>query len=182
MSNQPRVAKVLAALLVSMTTGAICLMALSGNPPLAGPFSLSSYTGLVPVEKVIRSRTEQQPDRWDRVEVYYSGTTAGNIEQLASLGGLAAPENLNCHFVVCNGRGGTDGQILSTQKWQRQWSIVRGANWNDRAQAIRICVIADGKTARPTDCQIRRVYALVDKLCQKFLIPPKSIYYPGNWQ
>jgi hypothetical protein len=33
MSNQPRVVKVLAALLISMTTGAVLLMALGDNPP-----------------------------------------------------------------------------------------------------------------------------------------------------
>ena len=37
MSYQPRVARVLVVLLVSMTTGAIVLMALGNHPPSAGP-------------------------------------------------------------------------------------------------------------------------------------------------
>lgn len=185
MSNQPRVAKVLAALLVSMTTGAIVLMALSGNPPSAGPFSLSIYVGLDrldPIEAAVRSRAAQHPNRWDCVEIYCSGTKTGNIEQLASLSGLAGPEDLDCHFVVCNGLGGGNGRILPTEKWQMQWSITPSRTWNGRSQAIRICVVGDGITARPTDYQIKRVYALVDKLCQRFRIQPKSIRYPKNWQ
>ena len=51
MPNQARVAKVLAALLASMTTGAIVLMALGHNPPSAGPFSLWTYCSLDPVKK-----------------------------------------------------------------------------------------------------------------------------------
>ncbi|MHC4125699.1 MAG: hypothetical protein ACYSRR_04500, partial [Planctomycetota bacterium] len=111
MSNQPRVAKVLAALLISMTAGATLLMALSDDPPSAGPFCLSSYYRLNPIEKAVTSRAAQSPNRWNCIEIYYSDTKAGNLEQLASLNGLARAEDINCHFVICNGLGANDGQI-----------------------------------------------------------------------
>ncbi len=182
MSNQPRVAKVLAALLVSMTTGAIVLMALANDPPSAGPFCLSSYYRLNSVERAIRSLAAQSPNRWNCIEIYYSATRAGNIQQLASLSGLAAPEDINCHFVVCNGLGGDDGQIQPTEKWQRQWSIIPGRTWHGTGQTVRICVIADGKTAHPTDFQRKRAEALVEVLFRKFDIQTDCIYYPGDWQ
>ena len=180
MSNQPRVVKVLAALLVSMTTGAVALMALGNNPPSAGPFCLSSYYRLDPVERAISSRSAQSPSRWNCIEIYYSGTKAGNIEQLASLSGLASPEDLNCHFVICNGLGDSDGQIEPTEKWQRQWSSIPGRTWYGGSQTIRICIIANGKACPPTDCQIKRTEALVEGLHRKFNIPPESIYYPND--
>ncbi len=179
MSNQPRVAKVLAALLVSMTAGAMVLMALGDNHPSAGLFSLSMH---IPVEKAIRSRTSQSHGRWGRIEIYYSGTKAGNIEHLASLGGLASDEDINCHFVICNGLGGGDGQIQPTEKWQRQWSIISGRTWYGSGQTIRICVIADGKTAQPTDSQKRRTQVLVEELRRRFGIQPESVYYPSDWR
>lgn len=178
MSDQPRVIRVLAALLVSMTLGAIVLMTLGNNPPSAGPFSLSSYFR---VEKAVLSDVHESPDRWSRIEVYYSGTKAGNIEQLASLSGLARPEDLNCHFVVCNGLGGGDGQIQPTEKWQRQWSIVPGRNWYGSAQTIRVCIIGDGKAACPTGCQVRGVRALVEGLRRNFSIQVESVIYPNYW-
>ena len=181
MSDQPRVVKVLVALLVSMTAGAIVLMALSGRPPLAGPFSLASYTGLDPIAEAVHSRVAQQPQRWRAIEVYFSGTTAGNIEQLTSLYGLSKAEDLNCHFVVCNGSGGGDGQVFATEKWQRQWSIVSSRAWSGPNQTIRVCVIADGKGSPATEYQIKRTYALIEKLYQEFSIHPKSIRYPENW-
>ncbi|MHC4572034.1 MAG: peptidoglycan recognition protein family protein [Planctomycetota bacterium] len=180
MPNQPRVAKVLAALLVSMTTGAIVLMALGKEPPSAGPFCLSSYYRLDPIEKAISSRAAQFPDRWNCIEIYYSTTKAGNIEQLASLSGLANPDDINCHFVICNGLGAADGQIQPTEKWQRQWSIIPGRTWYGTGQTIRICIIADGQTARPTNLQIKRTEALVEALRRKFNIPPEYIYYPND--
>ena len=184
MSNQPRVAKVLAALLVSMTAGAIVLIALGDNSPSAGLFSLSSdyLRHFEPVEKAIRSRASQSPGRWGRIEIYHSGTKVGNIEQLASLAGLAGAQDINCHFVVCNGLGGTDGQIQSTEKWQEQWSIIPGRTWYGTSQTIRICVIADGHTCRPTDSQIRRAEALIEGLCRKFDIAHNSAYYPNDWK
>jgi hypothetical protein len=182
MSNQPRVAKVLAALLVSMTLGAVVLMALGSNPPSAGPFCLSSYYRLDPVEQAISSRAAQSNYRWNCIEIYYSNTRAGNIEQLASLSGLSSSEDINYHFVICNGLGADDGQIQPTEKWQRQWSVLPERTWNGSSQTIRICVIADDKTVRPTNLQIKRVESLVEALSRKFNIQPRDISYPSNWK
>ncbi len=182
MSNQPRIVKVLAALLISMTIGAIVLMALGNHPPSAGPFCLSSYYHLDPIEKAISSQTTQSPHRWNCIEIYYSNTKAGNLEQLASLNGLTSPEDINCHFVICNGLGAGDGQIQSTEKWQRQWSIVPGQTWYGSSQTIRICVIAGGESVRPTNLQLKRTETLVETLSRKFNIQPEHIYYPGSWK
>jgi len=181
MSNQPRVAKVLLALLASMTTGAVVLMAMDGNAPSAKPFSLSTYYRLDDIDKVINSEATQSADRWSRIEVYFSGTTAGNIEQLTSLSGLSSAEMLDCHFVVCNGLGGKDGQVEVTKKWQRQWSVIPSRTWYGTPQTIRICVVADGKDRPATNAQLRRVEHLVEKLARRFNIDPASIFYPGNW-
>ncbi len=182
MSNQPRIVKVLAALLVSMTVGAVILMALGNNAPSAGPFCLSSYYRLGSIEEAIRSTATQYPARWNCIEVYYSGTKSGNLEQLAPLNGLANSDDLNCHFVICNGLGGGDGQIQPTEKWQQQWSAIPGRSWYGSGQTIRICLIADGSTAQPTDFQKKRADSLVQALHRKFEITPQTIYYPSNWQ
>lgn len=178
MSNQPRVARVLAVLLVAMTVAAIVLMALQGSPPSAGPFCLSSYYRLNPVAETVYSHAAQSPNRWSSIEAYCSGTAAGNIEQLASLGGLVTYEDINCHFVICNGLGGGDGQIQPTEKWQKQWSVVPDRNWYGSIQTIRICVIAE---AGPTDNQLKRLHDLSEVLCERFEISPENIYYPSNW-
>ena len=156
-------------------------MALRNTPPSAGAFCLSSYYHLDPVAEAILSRAPQFPNRWKSIEIYYSGTKAGNIEQLAALNGLAKSEDVNCHFVICNVLGGGDGQILPTEKWQRQWSIIPGRTWYGTDRTVRICVIADAKTYRPTDSQVKRIEALVEGLYRKFDIRPESIYYPNDW-
>ena len=182
MRNQPRVAKILVALIVSMTFGAVVLLALGNNPPSAGPFCLNAYYRLAAVEDVTNSAESQYSSRWNRAEVYYSNTKSGNIKQLAALHGIGEPSELNCHFVVCNGSGGEDGQILKTSKWDRQWSVIPDRNWFGTDQTIRICIIGDGKQTPVTDCQLKRTEALVEYLYRKFDIKPDSIFYPTDWQ
>ena len=178
MPNQARVAKVLAILLASMTVGAIILMALGHNPPSAGPFSLWTYYSLDPVNKAISSRPFKSGDDWNSIEIYYSGTQTGNIDQLTSLNGLSNPDDIKCHFCVYNGFGGSDGQIQTTNKWKQQ----SPATSIESDKTIRICLIADGKTKYPTDCQLKRIQVLVDALCKKFRIQPRSIDYPSEWR
>jgi hypothetical protein len=180
MSVQPREAKVFAALVVSMTVGTMVLMALGNNPPSAGAFCLSNYYHLEPIDEVIASRTVQPTDRWNRIEICYSGTKAGNIEQLSSLNGLTNPDNINCHFVICNGLGAADGQIQPNERWRRQLSIIPDRH-HGSSRTIRICIISDGKTTLPTDFQTKRADALLDGLHQKYNIQPESIYYPKGW-
>jgi hypothetical protein len=182
MPNQARVVKVLATLLASMTIGAVVLMALGHNPPSAGPFSLWTYQRLDPVKNAISSRAAQSPDRWNSIELHYSGTKGGNIKRLAALNRLANPDDLNCHFCLCNGNGAGDGEIQSTELWQKQWSATPGHTWYGSNRTIRICIVADGKTVYPTDSQIKRMQVLVEELCKKFHIGSDSIYYPNDWR
>lgn len=219
MSVRSRQAKVFAALLVSITVGAIILKALGNNPPSAGAFCLSRYYRLDPVEKTILSRATQYAGRWSHIEIYYSGTgaptqsgnavTCGSDRHIPDAGcsmpgygglpgsglGLRQDERpdeldtrresrirnreLRCHFFICNGRIGHDGQILSTEIWQRQCSphqlhqsgqsqtsgtqrcigvgqLVRDKSSSGRSspepgseRTIHICVIANDKDTRP---------------------------------
>ena len=180
MTGHPRVAKVLAALLVSMTVGAVVLMALGNNPPSAGPFCLSSYYRLDSIEKTVFAGITQQPASWNSIEVFYSGTRAGNIEQLASLAGLADSQDLNCHFVICNGLGDNDGTIQTTSRWNMQYAAVSSYGGRNTRSTIRICVISDGKKVYPTEFQIKRTEAIADCLSRKFDIHSTAIRYPWH--
>ncbi len=178
MSNQPRVAKVLAALLVSMTAGAVVLMALGNNPPPAGAFALSNITGQGPIDAAMSPALASPRDRWDAIEVYYSNTSSGNCEQLARAYGLESADDLSCHFVVCNKSCGQDGRIEITRKWRDQASAVADAARYGRR--VRICIVSDGRTTWPTHYQLISVDQLLTRLCRKFDIPAGSVYYPSE--
>ena len=184
---QSREAKVFAALALSMTIGVIILHALGNNPPSAGAFCLWRYTKVVSAEEAVLTPTAKPSGVWKSIEIYYSGTTSGNIQQLAFLSGLTDPEEINCHYVICNGRGADDGQIQPTEKWQRQQPVIR--SWLNpehqdasTGQTIFICVIADSKIAPPTKQQIKTTLALVKGLCNKFNISPEAVRCPAEWK
>ncbi len=176
MSNQPRVVKVLAALLVSMTVGAFALMALGNNPPSAGPFCLSAYYRLTSVDQAVRSKACQSPHRWDSIEIFFSGTQGGSLQHP---GGAV---DKTSHFLICNGLGGGDGEIETTENWQRQWSIRPDRTWQGTDRTIRICLIGDGVKTLPTDCQLKRLEMLLEALGRKFHTPAESVYLPSDCQ
>ena len=190
MRTHTREKKVLVILGISITLGTVILNALGHNPPSAGAFCLSRYYRLSSVKQAILSRANHPPRRWSQIEIDYSGTESGNIEQLALLSNVGSPEHVNYHFIICNGNGGHDGLIQPSEKWQRQSSIIPGQSRNDEPvfcetlteQTIYICVIADNETSFPTDFQIKRTEELVEGLCRKFNIQPESISYPDSWQ
>lgn len=163
-----------------MTAGAIVLMVLGNHPPSAGPFCLSTYYRLDSIDHVIRSRACQSPNRWDSIEIFFSGTKAGSVPQLAALHGLNNAADLNCHFVICNGNGSTDGEIQATEKWQKQWSIQPSQTWQGTERTIRVCLIGDRSLTPPTDYQLKRLEMLLEVLCRKFRVATDCVHLPRD--
>lgn len=179
---QSRQTKVLIVLVVSMIAGAIILGALGYHPPSAGAFCLSDYRQLMPVKTIVLCRTTQSPERWNRIEIY----RASEIDQLDLLKRVVQNIDTNCHFVLCNGRIGNDGQIFSTEKWKQQVSVSRPSYHSipqdiQDKRTIFICVVTDGPKNRPTHYQMKRTEVLILELCRRFHIQSQSVHYPEDW-
>lgn len=159
-----------------MTMGAFVLMALGNNPPSAGPFCLAAYYRLDAIDHVIQSRACQAPQRWNSIEVYFSGTKRGSLQQ------PAGAVDMNCHFLVGNGVGADDGEIQASDSWQKQWSLPASRTWQGSNRTIRICLVGDGNETLPTNYQLKRLEALLEALCRKFSIPAQSVYLPTDCQ
>ena len=181
MSVQSREARVFAALLVSVTIGAIVLMALGNRPPSVGAFCLSSYNRLDPVEQAIHFRIPLSPERWNSIRVFCADARGGGTNGATAPPGPSDVWSASSHFVICNGRYGTDGQIQPTEKWRRQLSITDSTGRSGR-RTISICVLTDGPSAQPTDYQVKRAEALAEELLRVFAIRAEFVTYPRDWQ
>ncbi len=181
MTNQARTSRVLIALIVSMTIGAVVLMALDNGGPRGSAWSLANYLKLNPVAHSVSDAASNSVQSWNRVEVFYSNTTRGNLRELAILNGLQTGQDLNAHFVVCNGQGAKEGQIQRTERWQIQKPCLPDGRWRGTVDTVRICVVADGVSTIPTETQGTRTADLVKELCKKFRISRKQVAWPGNW-
>jgi hypothetical protein len=178
-----------------MIFGAVILRVLGYNPPSAGGFCLSNYQRLMPVETIVLCRTTQSPECWKRIEIFRTNTRSKErvksnsnnpFQDIVSLSGITCPIDTDCHFIVCNGRIGRDGQILPTKKWTQQEPVHRPSNkalysnvQNERT--IFICVIMNSSTERPTNYQMKRTETLVLELCRRLGIPSRSVRYPEDW-
>lgn len=174
MASQNRTVAVLFTLLAAMTGGALVLMALDNYAPNAGAYSLTSYLRLDPVEEVVKNTLQTAPVQWAGVEVFYSQTRGGNLDDLALLAGLAGVQIPRFHFVVYNGKGGENGRIQASAQWKEQAAT-------DREGVIRICIIGDAQNTA-TSSQIQRTNALIENVSRTFNIAPRQIRYPANWQ
>jgi len=179
-----REARIFTALFISVTLCAIILMALGKNPPSAGAFSLDDYFQLQPVEKSIASQIPQYPERWNSIRIFYKkiqkpeNTSASNISR-------PRPNELNCHFYICKGFYGADGQISATEYWNKQLSIKAEAIYkNERPiisspeKTIHICLLTDNGRRYPMDYQAKRLEKLVGILCRNFDITRQSVHFP----
>ena len=152
-------------------------MALGNNRPSAGPFCLSTYYRLDSIDHALNSQMPQSPDRWNSIDIFFSQTKGGNVERLAEASGLAVADDLNCHFVICNGGGAGDGEIQTTEKWQMQSTAYVGPT---SEQMIRICLVGDGVSTLATDSQLRRLESLLETLCRRFAISTDSVRLPPD--
>lgn len=192
MTDQSRQTTVLVALCASMIIGGAILSALNRRPLSASAFCLSSYYRLTPVEESVSQRSTLHAGRWTRIEIFHSNDGAPHsrtmrdsdkpAKQPNSSRGRMADEHANCHFVVCSGHGGNDGQIRSTDNWHCQLSARRlrpshTEPTGDDERTIYICIATNSEGTAPSDFQIRRTEALVEELCRRFDIQPEAVLY-----
>ena len=153
-------------------------MGLDNGALQGGAFSLSVFNNLPAIENVVLdSVTETHRKQWDGIEVFYSNTSSGNIQELTVLKSISGESNLDAHFVICNGKGGGQGEVQPTNQWKMQYPALSG-------NTIRICLIfkADATSTIPTECQITRTDDLIRFFQNKFDIEDHNIIRPVTSQ
>ncbi len=193
MAVRSRQTIVLAILAVSILLGAGVLKALSRNYLPHSAFCLSRYYNLTPVAESVGDRRARSPQRWNQIEIRYGNyrnahtrpisASGRHAEQLASASAIGA-RGSDCHFIICDGYSGYDGQIKTTKIWRDQSAGGHNGRKNSSrprstGRTIYICIATTNDSAA-TDFQIRRTEALVEELCRRFRIDRRGIRYPAG--
>ncbi len=178
-----------------MVIGAAILNAMSHNPISASAFCLSQYYDLAPVEESLGFQAVQVPYRWKQIEIHrgihgdnHESTGQGSgvfPEQSGTSASALEYNDAACHFIICDGYVGSDGQIQPTESWHSQFTSDRKIQdrpdlSEDIGQTIYICIATTGESTAPTDSQIMRTEALVEELCRRFRIQPGAIRYSSS--
>lgn len=136
------------------------LLALS--PPSLLPGSSSELSAIERdqvTEAVFRTESVSPPGRWQYIYVHQSHAPTGSIRALCANTG-----DLPDHFVIGNGNGAGDGELLISQHWNHQQSAAPQGVAKIDPGCISICLVGDLDKTAPTAAQMGRLTQLVSSL------------------
>jgi hypothetical protein len=126
------------------------------------------------------------PGRWQAIVIHHSGAHTGSADgiarqQLRDWG----VQGMGYHFVIGNGNGEYDGDVIAGPRWYQQLGgahvAERGAGaqpdaawFNDNT--IGICLIGNGESRAFTDAQLKSLISLVRDLQAKCGIPSSRVF------
>jgi hypothetical protein len=159
----------------------------SNESPLAA--QAFALTASLPAPRIMPRDAAVDRTRWRAIVIYDSGTPAGDVPSIERRHQQAGLAGLGFHFVVGNGQGMDDGDVVVGPRWERQlagahaargWRTPGGANVLDASalnqSAIAICLVGRADRRPFTDRQCREVRALVRELQAEFGIPSEAVF------
>jgi hypothetical protein len=159
--------------LVALLTSASALLLALAPPPLVsdGLNSLSATENGTFLDDVFKTHVRARADQWKFIYVHQSTTTAGNARTLSF-----SPDGLCDHFVIGNGNGCQDGEILMSPRWNNQKPASASPGIEHiEPNCISICLVGDFDQSMPTPTQLRRLTQLVTTLQSQFRIDAENV-------
>lgn len=173
-----RTVLVLVSLVGAMTFSAGLLLLLEPGPVVPKTnISLNTVDMPRSAEQVL-FEIDGQLHPWSAIVIHSSGTSEGSAAALDQVHRKLGLGGLGYHFVIHNGRGGTDGRIVMSDRWHGQASGAYcagpDADWFNK-NAVGICMVGDFDASAPTDAQRDALISLIHSLQRKFRIPAERI-------
>lgn len=116
---------------------------------------------------------------WLGIVIHDSGTLQGNSDQIDQAHRQFGLGSLGYHFVIHNGNGAPDGQLVSSNRWkgQTKGAYCGGPDAEQFNQnAVGVCMIGDFDRQAPTEAQMQALINLVRALQNKFAVPSDRIW------
>lgn len=117
------------------------------------------------------------PRQWKYIVLHHSASPSGNAALFDHEHRDKGWDELGYHFVIDNGRGGSDGRIEIGPRWVKQkWGAhakTPDNRYNDFG--IGICFVGNFEQGRPTAKQLESAAKLVAWLMQTYDIPEKNV-------
>ena len=154
-----RTGKVLASLLVAMTTGALLLMLMESDPPRP------SESDLAGAQALVLDDTQEISPIWKRVVIHAS---EGGKDTLPS----------RCHFIVRSSPDSDGRWIVPTNLWRQQEPgqhiYVPEKDFN--ADSIGVCLEGEFDVVPPSKGQFQALVRLVRELQRSCNIPAENVF------
>jgi len=116
--------------------------------------------------------------RWKYIVIHHSATSCGNAAEFDRHHRQERGwRGVGYDFVIDNGKGGPDGLVEVTFRWERQLTgahaASRGNEYNEHG--IGICLVGDFERGYPTARQMEALVGLVNYLQERCNIPTANI-------
>jgi len=117
------------------------------------------------------------PGRWRYIVIHHSGVDVGTIKSMDRYHREKRhmENGLAYHFVIGNGHGIRDGQVIACHRWRKQ---LAGGHVHSEAQnriSIGICLVGNFDKHKPTAKEIRSLNALVVALLKRCNLKPSAV-------
>lgn len=157
---------VFSALAGALTVTALFLQLLS-PPPVRAQVHSTVLMG-DPIERISARIEDGAARSWKYIYIHQSKTAYTDIKPSA--------DDVTDHFVIGNGAGTGDGDLLLSYRWRGQKPAAppQGASSMDQ-DCISVSLVGDLDRAAPTQAQMRRLSELVRSLRTKYGIPANRV-------
>jgi N-acetyl-anhydromuramyl-L-alanine amidase AmpD len=127
--------------------------------------------------------------RWRHIVLHHSATPGGNVAAFEAWHrSRRFALGMAYHFVIGNGRGMRDGEVVAGSRWRRQQQGAHiaarlrhehtGANL--AAESIGVCLVGNFEHATPTRAQLATLRRLVRALRQRYAIAAERVRGHGE--
>ena len=162
----------LACLLSAMALTGGLLLAMRTAPLNTEAKSLFAVDNSDSLESIFNVEASTAAQKWTFIYIHQTATASGSTVTLANADG-----SLGDHFVIGNGEGSGDGELLIDQRWTRQQPCVPPTGVRLGGQCISISLVGTLDSQPPTPLQYRRLCQLVQALQARYHIPTDKV----NW-
>jgi hypothetical protein len=170
-----RSAVVVAALLGVMALTSGLLLVLRTGPLTPEPRSLFAVASSDSPESIFSTAVPADTHSWKSIFIHQTGRSSGSAATLARADG-----SMGDHFVIGNGEGCGDGELLIDQRWNQQQPAALSTALSLPPQCISISLVGNLDEEAPTAIQFQRLCQLVHTLQSRFHIPAEQIRWINN--
>lgn len=127
---------------------------------------------------VLAPAEQAEGPRWDGIVIHHSASIQGSLDSLTRQHELQGLRGLGYHFVIGNGNGAEDGELMVGYRWSSQLpgAHVDGPRSEEyNATKIGICLIGDGDRRGFTAEQMSTLVQIVRGLQDEFGIPDEAV-------
>ena len=126
-------------------------------------------------------KPKEAEHRWIYLVLHHSATTSGSVESIHREHQQRKDRygnnwlGIGYHFVIGNGSGMPDGEIMPTFRWNHQIHGAHSGSSLHNSKGIGICLIGNFEEAPPTKKQLTALNQLLSSLAARYQIPNSQI-------